>query len=71
MSGPRACANAAKVPFSGNNDRPGGADALAMSRDVEVLQFAISTGNRQTRRLAQKNLDKMQRQSAPANGSEL
>ena len=50
--------------FGCNQDRPGGADALATSRDIEALMFAIATGNRQTRRLARQNLQKMQRQAA-------
>ena len=53
--------NPAKVPFSGNNDRPGGAAEVATSRDPEALRFAIATGNRQTKRLALKNLARLQR----------
>ena len=61
MSGASACRNAAKTPYVGNNDRPGGASALATSRDPESLRFAIATGNRQTKRLARQNLARLQR----------
>ena len=53
--------NPAKVPFSGNNDRPGGASDVATSLDPGALRFAIATGNRQTKRLALKNLARLQR----------
>ncbi len=61
MSGASVGTNAAKVPYSGNNDRPGGASVLGQSQDPEVLRFAIATGNRQTRRLARQTLARMQR----------
>ncbi len=61
MSGASVGTNPAKVPFSGNNDRPGGASVLGRSHDPEVLRFAIATGNRQTRRLARQTLARMQR----------
>ena len=53
--------NPAKVPFSGNNDRRGGAADVATSRDPEALRFAIATGNRQTKRLALQNLARLER----------
>ena len=56
--------NPARVPFKGNNDRPGGASELATSRDIEELRFAVATGNRQTRRLAVQTLARLQRQAA-------
>lgn len=61
MSGAGLGTNAAKVPNGGNNTRPGGASPIAESADPETLRFAIATGNRQTRRLARKNLRKAQR----------
>jgi hypothetical protein len=64
MSGARVGTNVAKVPYGGNNDRPGGASVVATSLDVEVLQFAIAAGNRQTRRLARQNLARLQRKPA-------
>lgn len=63
MSGAGLGTNAVRVLFGSNNDRPGGASTLAISRDPEVLQLAISTGNRQTRRLAKKNLAKKPRKT--------
>lgn len=65
MSGAKLGTNGAKTPFGCNQDRPGGADALATSNDVDALLYALDTGNRQTRRLAAKNLKKVQRQSPP------
>jgi hypothetical protein len=65
MSGASVGANPAKVPYGGNNDRPGGASDLGQSNDPEVLRFAIATGNRQTRRLARQTLARIQRK-APA-----
>ncbi len=64
MSGAGLGTNAVKVPFGSNNDRPGGASVLATSRDIDTLQFAIVTGNRQTRRLARQNLARIQRKTA-------
>ena len=61
MSGARCGTNAMKVPFGGNNTRPGGAAPIAESTDADVLRFALATGNRQTRRLALKNLRRTQR----------
>lgn len=61
MSGAGVGRNPANVPFCGNNDRPGGASDVATSRDPEALRFAIANGNRQTKRLAQKNLARLQR----------
>ncbi len=61
MSGSSVGTNPAKVPYSGNNDRPGGASVLGQSHDPEVLRFAIATGNRQTRRLARQTLARIQR----------
>jgi hypothetical protein len=56
--------NPAKTPHLANNDRPGGASALATSRDPDALALAIAMGNRQTRRLALKNLARLQRNPA-------
>lgn len=64
MSGAGMGTNAVKTPYGGNNDRPGGASELATSRDPETLQFAIATGNRQTRRLALQKLARLQRRAA-------
>ena len=64
MSGAGLGTNGLTMPFGGNNDRPGGASELATSRDIGALQFAIATGNRQTRRLASKNLARVQRKAA-------
>ena len=64
MSGASLGTNAAKTPYSGNNDRPSGASVLATSRDIDALRFAIATGNRQTRRLAVQTLARLQRQAA-------
>ena len=61
MSGAGLGTNAAKVPYSGNNTRPGGASPMAESTDPETLRFAMATGNRQTRRLARKNPRKAKR----------
>ena len=63
MSSAATGTNAAKTPYGCNNDRPGGASELAASRDLAVLQFAIAVGNRQTRRLAQKNAKRIERHS--------
>ncbi len=68
MSGAKLGTNATKTPFGCNQTRPGGADALATSRDADALLLAIATGNRQTRRLARQNLQKMQRQAAVSAG---
>ena len=64
MSGVGVGSNPAKAPFGGNNDRPGGASVLATSRDADELRFSVATGNRQTRRLALKNLARLQRNPA-------
>ena len=61
MSGASVGRNPAKTGFGSNNDRPGGASVQATSRNPDELQFAIVTGNRQTRRLALKNLVRLQR----------
>lgn len=61
MSGASVGTNPAKVPYTGNNDRPGGASPLATSRDPGVLLMCIATGNRQTRRLARQTLARIQR----------
>ena len=63
MSSAKLGMNGAKAHYGCNNTRPGGASALASSGDAELLLFALETGNRQTRRLARKNLQKMQRKA--------
>ena len=64
MSGPGVGGNPAKTPYGANNERPGGASALATSRDADQLRIAVAMGNRQTRRLALKNLARLQRNAA-------
>ncbi len=65
MSSASLGTNPAKVPYTGNNDRPGGASALAKSRDPDVLRMCIASGNRQTRRLARQTLARIQRNATP------
>lgn len=64
MSGAKLGVNGAKAHFKCNTTRPSGASSLATSGDVGDLVFALVLGNRQTRRLAKKNLRKSQRPAA-------
>ena len=64
MSGASLGGNPVKVRYLGNNDRPGGASLLGKSLDIDELRFAITYGNRQTRRLAMQTLARLQRQAA-------
>ena len=50
--------NPAKMRPGCNQTRPGGASSLATTDDPEKLMIALQCGNRQTRRLALKNLRK-------------
>jgi hypothetical protein len=64
MSGAKMGGNCTKMPFAANNDRPSGASTLATSLDVNELQFAVATGNRQTKRLALRQLGRLRRLSS-------
>lgn len=64
MSGAKLGVNGAKAHFGCNTNRPSGASPLAESRDAEALTLALEIGNRQTRRLAARNLRKVQRCAA-------
>jgi len=50
--------NPRKVRHNSNQSRPNGASAHAASYDVPDLFFAALNGNRETRRLARRNLKK-------------
>lgn len=63
MAGASMSRNGGKARFKANTTRPSGAAALATSRDRDGLLLALSTGNRQTRRLAAQNLQKMLRKA--------
>ncbi|MDD3937676.1 hypothetical protein [Rhodoferax sp.] len=64
MSGAKMATTGRGVRIGSNTTRPSGASAWAASRDPDALNLAINSGNRQTRRLASKNLKKMQRKAA-------
>lgn len=61
MSGAKLCDNGNKTPFGANNDRPSGASAMATSLDVTTLRFVVATGNRESRRLATRQIKRIQR----------
>lgn len=60
MSSAPTGTNAKKMNFGCNQTRPSGASALADSLDPRALLTALD-GNRQTRRLALKNIKKLMR----------
>lgn len=66
MCGAKVGTNPVSVPFYANQTRPGGASAMAESKDPEHLLIAIRYGNRQTRRLALRNAKKLMKQGGPA-----
>ena len=58
MSGAPIGKNPKSMRYLGNQTRPGGASSLADSQDPRALLAALD-GNRQTRRLALKNVKKL------------
>jgi len=61
MSSAPMVTNPNKMRHQSNQTRPGGASSLAANQDPRALQLALDTGNRQTRRLALKNIKKLMR----------
>lgn len=55
--------NPSKVRHNSNRNRPSGANAGAESLDERELFYAALEGNRETRRLARRNLRKKLRKS--------
>lgn len=45
--------------------RPHGCSKLATAPDPRILRFAIATGNRATRRVAKRNLERLQKSGGP------